>query len=59
MMDSDAISPRSGTSIADTCGGTTSQERMSVMKPDFFSWKPTSTPPFLGTLRTEKRARYR
>ena len=27
---------------------------MSVTKLDFLSWKPTSTPPFLGTSRTDK-----
>ena len=32
---------------------------ISATKLDFLSWKPTSTPPFLGTSRTDSRARCR
>ena len=32
---------------------------MSATKLDLRSWKPTSTPPFFGTWRTDSRARWR
>lgn len=58
-FESRAISSRSGRNSAAACGGSTSQVCMSTMNQDFFSWKPTSTPPFLSTRFTEKRARWR
>ena len=42
-----------------SCGGSTWHSRMSATKLDLRSWKPTSTPPFLATSRTDSRARWR
>ena len=56
-IDSDSTSVRSAGSSAETFAGSTWHSRMSATKLDLRSWKPTSTPPFFATSRTDRRAR--
>lgn len=41
------------------CGGKMWHSRISAIKLERFSWKPTKTPPFLATSRADIRARWR
>ncbi|MNT21748.1 hypothetical protein D3C72_1570960 [compost metagenome] len=55
--DMEPIISRSGSSRSLTWRGSTWHSRMSATKLLLRSWKPTSTPPFFGTTRTDRRAR--